>query len=221
MMLTAEKLFLFSINLETRQLYDRAKTNLRRALSAAIIIDLAHKRLIDFSVGKVIPNNIFYDGDAILEDSLGLIKQQKKDRTIEYWITNLDNKLSLFNRIQYQLHAKGIIKIVVNDGLLLKKTTYQIQEPSTIHNLMQRFKKGILEKTFSANDLLLLQLVQTCRLDEMIFSKSERKLIKDCKVTTELDPKKYVIEDFDASSVIISLVISTVLVDQGLIGLSE
>jgi hypothetical protein len=49
-------------------------------------------------------NADFCGRNCVLEESLNVIQQEKKDLTVEYWVEKLESKINLFNKIEAHLH---------------------------------------------------------------------------------------------------------------------
>jgi hypothetical protein len=78
--------------------------------------------------------------------------------------------------------------------------------------------KNILNENESSKYFQLLKLVGACRLDEIIFSKEERKKLKKYKTMKHADSMNNVTGDFTLSTIIISSIISSVIIQSGVSG---
>jgi len=157
-------------------------THLHMGFSGAILLEMALREKINIVNDKVILVNDAYEKEIVINKTIDLIKESKKNHNIKYWV----NKLAKNARQMKDDTLKGLM----NKGILSKEdskilwiipnTKYPTQNLTPENKVRQRLHdvmlKGVKPKP---HDVMLLSLIDVSQLTREAFrDKAEYKIVK-------------------------------------------
>jgi hypothetical protein len=156
-------------------------TTFSYALAGALILELALEEKIDFSGEYVKIKDKSRTGDAILDQFLKIIDESKKERKVKSWIDRIGQKSD-------QIKKDTLVKLI--DQRILEKREekilwvfnvdkYPTQNPKPENQLRGRlFDIVINHHTPDLKEIMILNLVESCRLEREVFGKEHAKVFK-------------------------------------------
>lgn len=151
-------------------------------LGGAILLELSLLDNIEVISEKVVVKNHQLPKDALLAELFSLILNSKKKRTLRYWIERFGNKSRKIRKTTLaSLISKGILsKKDAKILWIIPNTKYPTSNPAPEINLRKRLT-GIIKKTEngSVKDIMLISLVDTCKLNREAYGKENAKLFKE------------------------------------------
>lgn len=148
-------------------------------LVGGLLLEMASSEMITIENKRLVFNEISSEDEIFVEIS-HIISSSNKTRKIAYWLNKLSRKSKYFkwNYINH-LVQKNMLKIVHKNflGLFPYRKTY-LTDSETRNNLIIEIRSTIFEIDREP-DLLLLGLIEACKMYEVIAKdKKERKILK-------------------------------------------
>lgn len=156
-------------------------TTFSYALAGALILELALEGRIDLSDEIVKVRDRSKTGDAILDQFLAMIYESKKERKVRSWIDRIGQKSE-------QIKKETIAKLI--DQRILEKREekilwvfnvdkYPTQNPKPENQLRGRLYDIVINHhTPDLKEIMILNLVESCRLEREVFGKEHAKVFK-------------------------------------------
>lgn len=155
--------------------------SLNYGIAGAILLELSEKNKIEINNKKLVLVDKKNTNSLILDETIKIINNSKRNRKIKYWINKLGNKVSrLKKNILNDLYKNGVLTIKKKSYLwgLIKVYRYPIFKRDIVNNLQNKLNGVVLEnKKSETDDILLLSLIYSCKLTRVIFqNKREYKI---------------------------------------------
>ncbi|MCL3780879.1 GPP34 family phosphoprotein [Prolixibacteraceae bacterium JC049] len=152
--------------------------HLQYGLAAAIILELTLNKRISVLGKKVVVTDRTLMDDSIIDPYFIQILQTQKPKTLQHWV-------SVISRQAHKIEGKVISKLVALKILTIKKKKvlwlFTVRRyPMINHQPEREFRKQLYDIVHSyhkptANQMMLLQLIQMCHLERAIFPTLKRK----------------------------------------------
>ncbi len=173
-----EELFILTIDEEDGSLLPACAERLGYGLSGALLAELALQGKL--SVGeshRVAAMDAEPTGDALLDETLELIRAAEQPRKVGYWVRHLNSDAKRNRqRLIERLVSAGVLQ--QDDNQLLWSNLNQ-DHVSAKFALKQRLRQAMLTNAEpTLRDLALLSLARGCKMLNLIFTKDERKLVR-------------------------------------------
>lgn len=154
--------------------------SLNYGIAGAILLEMSELNIINVEKKKLILIDAAFKNDKIIDGSIKLIGNSKKNRNIKYWINKIgNNSLGFKKLILDDLYHKGILKIEKSSYIwgLFNSYRYPIMNIKPIDEQKNKLKRIVLENEKPDLEcLLLLSLMNSCKLTRILFiSKKENK----------------------------------------------
>jgi hypothetical protein len=157
-------------------------TTFSYALAGALILELALEEKIDLSNEIVKIKDRSKTGDAVLDQFLELIRESKKERKVRSWIDRFGQKSD-------EIKKKTLAKLI-DHGILEKKEEkilwvfnvekYPTHNPRPENQLRARLYDIVVNHHKpDLKEIMILNLVESCRLEEEVFGKENAKVFKE------------------------------------------
>jgi hypothetical protein len=214
----SEELMLLALDDDEGDVIFSASMALQYGLAGALIFEMIFRKniVLDDKTVKLGANNQFEK--QIYQEIVELIRSQKKEKDLEYWIWKISNKISdIKENILTRLIEKGILKKEEGKILwLIKYEKYPQQNPIPEIETRMKIRNTVLSNSEpDAKTLALISLINSCQLVDEIFTKHERKSarkrIKEIIKNDELG--KSVSHTIAAISVVIGAAVSAAAVN--------
>lgn len=161
-------------------------------LAGAILLELSLKEHINIVKKKVVIKSKKRIGYALLDECLQSIANSKKERTVMHWIQTFGNKE---RAIKKEILNKFILK-----GILIKREekflwVFNYDKFPTVNakpeNTLRKRLYNIIEnnKKPEINELMLISLIDTCKLNRTVYGKERAKQCKERIKTIIMDSK--------------------------------
>lgn len=156
---------------------------LNYGLAGAILLELSQLNKIEIKNKRIVVVDYKLTNHQIINASIKLINESRKDKKPRHWIYKLGNKSSGFKkRILNDLYHKKIVRIDVKTYLwgIIKIKRYPVINSSEINEIKERIREVVLEKLKpDVEVVLLLSLLASCKLTRILFAtKKEHKQAK-------------------------------------------
>ncbi len=156
-------------------------TTFSYALAGALILELILENKISVSDDFVKVVDRERTGDSILDEYIKIISESSKQRKVKSWIDKFGQKSDKIK--------EATLKKLIEDGILVKKEEkilwlfnvdkYPTSDPrpenqlrARLHNIVVNHHKPDLK------EVMILNLVESCRLEEEVFGKENAKVFK-------------------------------------------
>jgi Golgi phosphoprotein 3 len=171
-----EKFFLITIDDDKGKVTLSASTVISYGLAGAFLAELTLEGKLCLEDEKLVVLDGTPTGDEIMDDVLAIIAESDKPRKPIRWIKTLSGK-KLPRRVAKRLAAKNIIQIEKKRYLwMIPYEAYPIQDASAKYWVKQHLREIILGGVAPVSrDVVLLSLINACRLLNLVFTKDERK----------------------------------------------
>lgn len=162
-------------------------------LAGAILLELSLRECITITNKKVHLKNKQRIGDGLLDKYFELIFKSKKDRTVMHWIQSFGNKeRKIKKEILDKLIQKGILTKREEKFLWVFNNDKFPTVNSKPENTLRKRLYDIIEfdKSPQVDELMLICLIDTCKLNRTVYGKERAKNCKDRIRTIIADAKK-------------------------------
>ena len=172
-----EQLLLLALHDEKGTILSTAATSIRYGLSGAVLMELALRKKVEIHNKKIVLVDDSYTGDNVLDEAIALIKNLGKDKNAEYWVNKLSSKIKIQEVMLKRLVDKGILKAEEHKILwIFDSPHYPMKDSGEESEIRERIRRVVLHKDIAETRMLvLIGLVNACRITNEIFSKEERK----------------------------------------------
>lgn len=151
------------------------------AIAGAVILELALEEILIFDCDKVSVNETKIVEDKILGSIVETIRKSEKVRTVKFWIEKFGQKS---DEIKKDTLAK-----LIEDGILVKREEkilwvfqvdkYPTHDPKPENQLRKRLHDIVINgHKPNLKEVMLLNLVESCRLEQEVFGKENSKVFK-------------------------------------------
>lgn len=151
-------------------------TALRYGLGGALLMDLAQQERVESLDDKIVLVDPSPTGDDVLDAALNAIATSNKPRDARYWVESLGGRSGLKEQLSRQLVALGILREQEREFLRVfhdhRFPTDDSGPESSLRGLLRDAALGATEP--DTRTLLLLSLVNACKLADDLFSREER-----------------------------------------------
>lgn len=171
-----ERLFVISIDDLQKGVLSSIKDNLRCGLAAGILAELALAGRIQLQDSYLVVADATSSGNALLDDLLLRIASEEKPRKLRRWIDTIGSKQT-FRQVAEQLATHNVISIENKQySWIVPYEAFPHVNASAKYWLKEHLRRIVLagEKA-EASDIVLLNLLHTCRLLRLVFTRDERK----------------------------------------------
>ncbi|PKR76784.1 hypothetical protein CEY16_13270 [Halalkalibacillus sediminis] len=170
-----ERLLLLTLN-DKGKVKMSSSTGIRYGLAGAILMELALLEKVEVDKNRVILIDDQLTGDPVLDGALANMKEIKKTKKAKFWVNKLAKK-KYQDLVFRSLVEKDIVENVEEKILGIFPTKrYPIKDIETQNHLEQDLRAFILkEEVPEERTLLLVGLLNTCKITNHIFAKDERK----------------------------------------------
>lgn len=161
-------------------------------LAGAILLELSLLESISIVNKKVVLKNQKKVGDPLLDKYLELITNSKKDRYVMHWIQTFGNKeRSIKKEILDKLILKGILTKREEKFLWVFNNDKFPTLNSKPENALRKGLYEIIEygKAPKVDDLMLISLIDTCKMNRLVYGKERTKKYKGAIKTLIKDSK--------------------------------
>ena len=172
----AEELFLLALDDDEGWIVAPALDILRYGLAAALLADLALHDKIVVEEQRIVVRDLRPLGDDLLDDTLKRLADSPKPRKVKYWLNALG-----FRKLPKQI-AQGL---VARGVLIERERQYEWAQPyigaarpdaPAKYWIKQDLRAAALTQARpDRRTIVLLSLMQGCRLLTLVFTKDERK----------------------------------------------
>ena len=152
------------------------KTILPYGLAGAFLAELVLANKIHLEEDRITVSGTAPSGDTLIDDILAMITAEKKPRKLSHWVQVIGSKLSI-KQVALRLVERKVI------GIEKKVYSWVIPFPAfplvqaSAKYLVKLHLRGIVLAGEPANsaDIILLGLLEACRLQRLVFTRDERK----------------------------------------------
>jgi hypothetical protein len=151
-------------------------------LGGAALLELSLLDKIEVVGNKVIVKDHHLPKDALLSQLFSLILNKNKAKSLRYWIEVFGNKSRKIRRTTVEsLISKGILSKKDSKILwVIPNPKYPTANPTPELNLRKRLTNIITTNELgSIKDIMLISLVDTCKLNSEVYGKKQAKLYKN------------------------------------------
>ena len=151
-------------------------------LAGAILLELSFKEYISIVDKKVVLRSHKRIGDPFLDTCLENLAKSKRNKSLSYWIQSFGNKeRSLKKEILDKLIRKGILSKREEKFLWVFNNDKFPTVNSKPENALRKRLFEILEQHSKpeVDELMLISLIDTCKLNRFVYGKERAKKIKD------------------------------------------
>ena len=151
-------------------------------LAGAILLELSLLERISIENKKVVLKSSKRIGDSLLNTYLELITNSKKNRSLMHWVQTFGNKeRAIKKEILDKLILKGVLTKREKKFLWVFNNDKFPTVNSKPENTLRKRLYEIIEhgKTPTADDLMLISLIDTCRMNRSVYGKERAKKSKD------------------------------------------
>ncbi|MGC8780424.1 MAG: GOLPH3/VPS74 family protein [Anaerolineae bacterium] len=176
MFILAEELFLLALDDESGWIAASVMDTLRFGLTAALLADLALQGKIVVEERRVLLRDPGATGDDLLDWALQRIRDADRPFKLKYWINALSFR-KLPRQIAERLAERGVLR---EEERRYHSVIEETAEPSprapARYWIKERLRRAVLTTAGAEQrTLVLLSLLQGCRLLNLAFTKDERK----------------------------------------------
>jgi hypothetical protein len=146
-------------------------------LGGALLMDLAARRRIASVDDKITIRDPTPLGDDVLDTALETIRESSKQRDAKHWVNKLGGRKGLKEQLARRLVARGILREQEHAFLWV---FHDQRFPTTDLSLETAIRVRIRDVVLAdaepdTRTVMLISLVNACRLTDRLFSKDERK----------------------------------------------
>lgn len=172
----AEELFLLALDDEEGAISASALDTLRYGLAAALLADLALHDKIAVEEQRIVVRDLRPLGDDLLDDALKRLADSPKPRKVKYWLNALGFR-KLPKQIAQRLVAQGVL--VEEEQRYTWAVPYvgaaQPDAPAKYWLKQGLRAAGLTRAKPERRAVVLLSLMQGCRLLNLVFTRDERR----------------------------------------------
>ncbi len=189
-----EKFILLAINKKNGKfLIDSLSLNY--GIAGAILLEMSELNKIAIQNKRLSVVDVKLTDYKVVDECVKLISNSKKTRRTKYWINKLGNKASGFKKVIINdLYNKKIIKINKSTYVwgLFTFYKYPIINTKLVDEIKMKLKRIVIEsKKTDLNNLLLLSLMNSCKLTRVLFTnrkeyRAANKKIKELTKSIEI-----------------------------------
>jgi hypothetical protein len=171
-----EGLFLLAINDEKSAITPSARELLRYGLAGRNLAELALQGRITIEDSRVVSTDQIPTGDIELDETMSAIAAEDKPRKMSHWINTLGS-IHLMKKYAGRLAEKGVIRLEEKRFLWVIPTEiYPEQDASAKYWVKHELRAMVLAGGKpEPQRVVLLNLMNACRLLNLVFTKDERK----------------------------------------------
>ncbi|UAM98890.1 GPP34 family phosphoprotein [Polaribacter litorisediminis] len=149
--------------------------------AGAIFLELSLRECVSIVDKKVVVNNFKRIDDTFLKKYVDLIKNSNRERSLKYWIQKFGNKeRDIKKETLDKLISKGILVkreqkflwVFNNDKFPTVNTKPENTLRKRLYEIVELHKKPTLE------ELMLVSLINTCKMDRIVYGKERYKKCK-------------------------------------------
>jgi golgi phosphoprotein 3 len=172
----AEDLLLLALDDDEGTVSWRHATALRYGLGGALLMDLALQGRIVSRDKKIVPVDPSPTGDEALDAALDAIRASTTPRDATQWVKRLGGQGGLRERLARRLVARGILREQDRAFLwVFRDHRFPTGDPGPEAALRGRIRDAVLGAAEpDRRTLLMLSLVNACRLADGLFVREER-----------------------------------------------
>ena len=171
----AEELLILALQDDSGTVSWSRKTTIRYGLGGALLMELALQDRIRCLGGTIELVDPSPTGDEVLDSALRTIRGSDRLRDARYWVGQLGSRTGLTDQLARRLVAQGILH--EQDRTLLRvfhDCRYPTTDPRPESRLRCRIRDVALgDAEPDTRTLLLLSLVNSCKLEDLVFSPEE------------------------------------------------
>jgi hypothetical protein len=172
----AEELFLLALDDDEGWIVASALDTLRYGLAAALLADLALHDKIAVEEQRIVVRDLQPLGDELLDDTLKRLADSAKPRKVKFWLNALGFR-KLPKQIAQRLAAQGVL--VEGERRVAwaipSAGAPQPDAPAKYWIKQSLRTAGLLHARPERRAVVLLSLMQGCRLLNLVFTRDERK----------------------------------------------
>jgi Golgi phosphoprotein 3 len=187
-----EELLLLALHDEKGKIVSKASTGLLFGLAGAVLLELTlQKRLALAEKNKLALHDDRLTGDEILDEAIGKIRQSKKIRKADHWVSKLSGTKKLKDRLLDRLVNKGILRKEEKKVLrVFPVKRYPTKDARPERTTREQIRAALLQgRTPDERTAMIVSLVVACDLINEIFPKGERRVArKRAKEIVKNDP---------------------------------
>jgi hypothetical protein len=172
----AEELFLLALDDDEGRVVESALDTLRYGLAAAVLADLTLRERIVLEDGRLHVFDADPTGDALLDATLKRLDEADKPRKVKYWLNALSFR-KLPKQIAQALVTRGVLEEEERRYVAALADAEGPQSDAPAKYWIKQTLRSAALTTAKAerHSIVLLSLMQGCRLLSLIFTKDERK----------------------------------------------
>ena len=157
--------------------------SLNYGIAGAILLELSELNKIEIKNKRLFLVDKKLTGNTVLDASIKLINNSKRNKKVKFWINKIGNKSTRFKKhVLSDFKVKGIVNIHKTNYVwgLIKVYRYKLVNSNAVLDIRNKLKKIVLENEKPDIDqLMLLSLMNSCKLIRVIFTnKKEHKAAK-------------------------------------------
>lgn len=171
----AEKLFLLAVD-DVKGTSTKSSSELSYGLAGALLAELTLNGSLGLQNGRLVPSEVAFSGDELLEATFAALAEAKKPRKPAYWVNALAGKKP-YQQIAGRLVDRGFLHCEEKRYLwVFPYQEYIDQNASAKYTIKQQLRTIVLaSQKAEAASVTLLNLLNACSLLKMVFTKDERK----------------------------------------------
>ncbi len=175
-----EELLLLALDRKKGNIHFAASTALPFCLTGAILAELYLSGKISIVEKKLVVIDQRNSGTMALDEALQKISTQQKEKSVEYWIETLVNKIkNIQDKCIENLLMLGILQKEKHKFIFIPYYRYPEYNPRPELDLRDKIKQITMENQIPQDHFyLLLVLVKACNLVNIVFDKQNRKAAK-------------------------------------------
>ncbi|HPG38003.1 MAG TPA: GPP34 family phosphoprotein [bacterium] len=180
-MLLYEELLLLALDNQKGSIHFSASSALPFSLAGAILTELYLQGRISIVEKKLVVIDKRVIGILLLDEALHLLIEQSKDKSMEYWIESLVNKINnLQDKCITGLLELGILQKEEHKFIFIPYYRYPEYNPRPEIDLRDKLNQTVLEHSWPEEHLyLLLVLIKACNLVNVVFTRENKKIAQN------------------------------------------
>jgi anti-anti-sigma factor len=177
----AEEIYLFALDDGAGAVRPMPAFALDYALAGALLMDLALANLVDNDLKTLQVTAAGATGDPLLDATLDQLRGQPEPQPVSFWLRQLaDQSKRIVDEVLASLIRKGVLRQESRRILwVFEVRRYPVVDDREVKEVRTRLRELILSDDIPApRDIVLINLTQTCRLLEELFTADEYHQVK-------------------------------------------
>ncbi|MDX9980859.1 MAG: anti-sigma factor antagonist [Lentisphaeria bacterium] len=173
----AEEIYLLALDDERGVLKTLPAFALEYALAGALLMELALDGRVDADLATLKVVSTVPTGDALLDDTLQVLQQEKEAKPVSFWLDQLTRQtVRTEDRVLARLVGRGVLRQENRRVLwVFEVRRYPLVDNREVKEVRARLRELILgDEIPDPRDIVLVSLGNACRLLDDMFAPDER-----------------------------------------------